>query len=79
MARTDEATKKDSMPMSRKRCRADTESVACIEEITLLGNGKAMAASLRQWVAAYQMEKIIAATEIESAPEMPETTPEPVI
>jgi PAS domain S-box-containing protein len=56
-----------------------TELHACIEEITLLGNGKAMAASLRQWAAAYQMEKIIAATEIESAPEMPEMTPEPVI
>ena len=33
-ASTDEAMRKLSMPMSKKRCRAETASVACKEEIT---------------------------------------------
>jgi PAS domain S-box-containing protein len=50
---------------SRLRLAAEihnvTEIRACIEEVTSLPGGKPMAASLRAWGAAYDMEKIIAA------------------
>ena len=34
MAMTDEAMRNDSIPMSKKRCSADTESLPCRDEST---------------------------------------------
>jgi PAS domain S-box-containing protein len=50
---------------SRLRVAAEihnvTEIRACIEEVASLPDGKPMAACLRSWAAAYEMEKILAA------------------